>query len=148
MTTALDLNSITEYGELLRELQPRVVVSETQADRYLAVIDIFTDLPNMSVGQREMVALLGQLVYDWEVEHEEPIVATPAEIVRFLLEENNLPHSALVPNVFPNRQNVSEFLSGKRRLSYDRAAKLAAFFHLSPAIFYPEQKALWRHHRL
>jgi HTH-type transcriptional regulator / antitoxin HigA len=139
MTTALDSNRITDYGELLRELQPRVITSERQASRYLDVIDTLTDLPEMSAGQREIVALLGQLVYDWEEEHEEPITATPAEMVRFLLEENDLPQSALVPEVFPNRQNVSEFLAGKRRISYDRAAKLAAFFHLSPATFYPVQ---------
>ena len=95
----------------------------------------------MSAGQREIVGLLGQLVYDWEEEHEEPITATPQEMVRFLLEQNGLPQMALVPDVFPTRQNVSEFLAGRRRLSYDRAAKLAAFFHLSPAAFYPAQRA-------
>ncbi len=66
-------------------------------------------------------------------------MATPVEMVRFLLEQNGLPQSALVPDVFPNRQNVSEFLAGKRGISYDRAAKLAAFFHLSPAAFYSTQ---------
>jgi HTH-type transcriptional regulator/antitoxin HigA len=139
MTTALDINRITDYGELLRELEPRVISNEEQADRYLKAIDSLTDLRDMSVGQREMVGLLGQLVYDWEQEHEEPITATPADLVRFLLKENNLAQSALVPDVFANRQNVSEFLSGKRRISYDRAAKLAAFFHLSPAAFFPRR---------
>jgi HTH-type transcriptional regulator/antitoxin HigA len=139
MTTALDINRITDYGELLRELEPRVITNEEQADRYLKAIDSLTDLRDMSVGQREMVGLLGQLVYDWEQEHGEPSTATPAELVRFLLEENDLPQSALVPDVFANRQNVSEFLSGKRRISYDRAAKLAAFFHLSPAAFFPRR---------
>jgi HTH-type transcriptional regulator / antitoxin HigA len=139
MTTELDLGRITDYGELLRELEPRVITSEEQADNYLEAIDTLTDLPDMSAGQREMVGLLGQLVYDWEEEHEEPITATPAEMVRFLLESNNLPQAALVPDVFPNRHNVSDFLAGKRGISYGRAAKLAAFFHLSPATFYPAQ---------
>lgn len=139
MTTTPDLKPIKDYGELLRELQPRVIASEEQAKSYLDVINMLTDLPDMSDGQREIVGLLGQLVYDWEEEHEEPITGTPAEIVRFLLEENGLPQSALVPDVFPNRQNVSDFLANKRNISCRRAAKLAAFFHLSPATFYPSQ---------
>jgi HTH-type transcriptional regulator / antitoxin HigA len=141
MTTVVDLSRITEYSELLHVLQPRVIANEEQANNYLEAIDALTDLPEMSAGQREIVGLLGQLVYDWEEEHEEPITATPQEMVRFLLEQNGLPQMALVPDVFPTRQNVSEFLAGRRRLSYDRAAKLAAFFHLSPAAFYPAQRA-------
>jgi antitoxin component HigA of HigAB toxin-antitoxin module len=55
--------------------------------------------------------------------------------------ENGLPQAALVPDVFPNRQNVSAFLAGRRRLTYDRAVKLGAFFNLPPAVFYPTPHA-------
>jgi HTH-type transcriptional regulator/antitoxin HigA len=113
--------------------------AEEQAAAYQEAIDILTDQVPMSEGQRETVGLLGRLVYDWEVEHEEPITATPQEIVASLLEAKGLPQSALVPAVFPNRHNVSSFLAGRRRLTYDRAAQLAAFFHVSPAVFFPRQ---------
>jgi HTH-type transcriptional regulator / antitoxin HigA len=139
--TIVDFSGIVDYGELLRVLEPRVVTSAEQAASYLEIIDMLTGLPQMSAGHRDLVGLLGCLVYDWEAEHEEPITATPQEMVRHLLAENSLPQAALVPDVFPNRQNVSEFLAGRRRLSYDRAARLAAFFHLSPAAFYPARPA-------
>jgi HTH-type transcriptional regulator/antitoxin HigA len=144
VTTISDLAEITEYDELLTVLRPRVITGEEQWSRYLAAIDALTDRPRMSDGQREMVALLGRLVHDWEEEHEEPVTAVPQDVVRFLLEENALPQTALVPEVFPNRQNVSEFLAGRRRLSYDRAGKLAAFFHVSPATFYPNHSVRQR----
>jgi HTH-type transcriptional regulator/antitoxin HigA len=133
----VDLGRIDDYRALLLELEPRVVTSEEQAERYRNAIDVLTDLRPMSDGQREMVGLLGQLVYDWESEQEEPITATPQEIVASLLEENGLPQNALVPDVFPNRHNVSEFLAGRRGISYDRASRLAHFFHVSPSLFYP-----------
>src|SRR5947209_16739252 len=105
VTTTVDLGSITEYSELLRVLQPRVITNPEQADSYLEIIDMLTDLPEMSAGHRDLLGLLGRLVYDWEEEHEEPISATPQEVVRHLLEENGLPQAVLVPDVFPNRQN-------------------------------------------
>lgn len=135
--TGVDPRRITEYGELLRVLEPRVVVSQAQADRYLEAINTLTDRAEMSAGQIDAVRLLGGLVAHWEEEREEPITATPRERVRHLLEENGLPQTALVPDVFPNRQNVCAFLAGRRRLTYDRAVKLGAFFHLPPAAFYP-----------
>lgn len=137
----LDLRGITEYGELLRILERRIVVRQDQAARYLEVIDTLTDLQELSAGQFDAVRLLGRLVGEWEEEHEEPITATPQEKVAHLLEENDLAQSSLVPDVFPNRQNVSAFLAGRRRLTYDRAVKLGAFFHLPPTAFYPTPPA-------
>lgn len=137
MTAIADLGRVAGYRELLLALEPRTVTSEDQAETYRDAIDVLTDQRPMSEGQREMVGLLGQLVYDWESKHEEPIAATPQEIVASLLEENELPHSALVPDVFPNRHNVSEFFAGRRGISYERTARLARFFHVSPAVFYP-----------
>ncbi|MGI8968147.1 MAG: helix-turn-helix domain-containing protein [Chloroflexota bacterium] len=84
-----------------------------------------------------MVGLLGQLVYDWDAEHEEPIRATPREVVAALLEANGMRQGALVGPVFPNRHAVSAFLAGRRPITYDRAARLAAFFHVSPSAFFP-----------
>lgn len=121
---------------LLLALEPHPITSEEQAEAYREVIDTLTDRA-MAEGQREIVGLLGQLVHDWESTHEEPIGATPADIAAHLLEENGLPQSALVPKAFANRHNVSAFLAGRRGISYERAGKLAAFFHVSPAIFYP-----------
>jgi antitoxin component HigA of HigAB toxin-antitoxin module len=68
---------------------------------------------------------------------EESIEVAPQEIVRTLLEDNGLRQADLVGPVFPSRSAVSDFLAGRRPLSYERAGKLAAFFHMSPAVFYP-----------
>lgn len=131
------LATVTHYAELLEAIQPRTVTSQAQADQYLEVIDVLTDQMPMSDGQRDMVRLLAQLVHAWETEHIEPISASPAEVVASLLQENGLPQGALVPDVFANRHNVSEFLSGRRGISYAKAAQLAEFFHVSPAAFFP-----------
>lgn len=43
------------------------------------------------------------------------------EVVRSLLEDNDLPQAALVGPVFASRSVVSEILSGKRKLTLDRS---------------------------
>lgn len=97
---------------------------------------MLTDVRETSPGQIEMVQMLGLLVHRWEEEHEELIVTSPPEKVRSLLEADGLAQSALVPDVFPNRQSVSAFLNGRRGLTWPRACKLGAFFHLPPAAFF------------
>lgn len=140
MTIAIDLQQVTDYSDLLARIEPRTIASEVQADMYRQVIDTLTDHP-MSDGQREMVGLLAQLLAAWEATHEEPVTATPPELVSFLLEENGLAQNALVPTVFPNAPAVSAFLAGKRGITYDRAGKLARFFDVSPAVFYPPSRS-------
>jgi len=136
VTTAMDLVLLTEYRHLLLALEPRVITTPTQAKEYLHAIDILTDGHTPTDGQRDMIGLLGQLVYDWEDEHEEPITATPTEVIAVLLEANGLRQQALVGPVFPNAQVASACLAGRRAITYDRAVKLATFFHVSPTVFY------------
>ena len=132
-----DVRDLETYRDLLAAFEPRPIRSDKEAGVIGELIDVLTDLPHLSEGQREFVGLLGQLLYDWEAEHEEPIEVSPQEIVRSLLEDNGLRQVDLVGPVFPSRSAVSDFLAGRRPLSYERVGKLAAFFHVSPAVFYP-----------
>lgn len=135
MTTADHLAEMTDYADLLLAVQPRVVTSREQAEHYLGVIDELTNRP-MSDGQREIVGLLACLVHDWEEEHEEPVTATQQEMVELFLEDRGLRQRDLVPDVFPTESGVSDFMRGRRRLTYDRVQRLASFFGVSPAMFY------------
>jgi HTH-type transcriptional regulator/antitoxin HigA len=133
----VDVRNLEAYRDLLATFQPRPIRSEKEAEALSGLIDTLTDLPHLSEGQREFVGLLGQLLYDWESEHEDPIEVSPREIVHSLLEDNRLRQVDLVGPVFPSRSAVSDFLAGRRPLSYERVGKLAEFFHVSPAVFYP-----------
>lgn len=137
MALTVNIRDIEDYRELLVEFQPRPIRSREEAEAASGLVDRLTDLPSLSEGQREFLGLLGQLLYDWESEREEPVEASPQEIVRSLLEDNELRQADLVGPVFPTRSAVSDFLADRRPLSYDRVGKLAAFFHVSPSLFYP-----------
>ena len=136
---SMSVRDIVDYRDLLITFEPHSIRNEEEAERFHVVVDALTDLPHPSEGQREFVGLLGQLLYDWESSHEEPIEATPTEIVSSLLEDNGLRQVDLVGPVFPTRSAVSDFLAGRRPLSYERVLKLAEFFHISPAVFFPSR---------
>lgn len=138
----VDARDVESYADLLTTFQPRPIRGEREAAHVTSLIDTLTDLPRLSEGQREFVGLVGQLLYDWEAEHEEPIEVSPREIVHSLLEDNGLRQVDLVGPVFPSASAVSDFLAGRRPLSYDRVRKLATFFHVSPAVFYPARGAI------
>jgi HTH-type transcriptional regulator/antitoxin HigA len=136
----VDARDLQTYHDLLGTFEPRPIRNELEAETIGRLIDTLTDVPQLSEGQREFVGLLGQLLYDWESEYEEPIEVSPEEIVRSLLEDNGLRQVDLVGPVFPSASAVSDFLAGRRPPSYERVDKLAAFFHVSPALFYPPRR--------
>jgi HTH-type transcriptional regulator/antitoxin HigA len=132
----VEANDLRTHRDLLVAYEPRVITSWEEAEAANAVIDALTDLRHLSEDQRDFIGLLGQLVYDWESTHDEPMVLTPSEKVRCLLEDAGLRQQDLVGPVFPTRSAVSDFLAGRRPITYDRVEKLAAFFHVSPAAFF------------
>lgn len=139
MTTAGNFTDMTDYRDLLLSIEPRTISSEAQAEMYRGAIDVLTSRPGMSDGQREMVGLLAKLVYDWEEESEEPITGTPEGVVQLLLDDRGQRQRDLVPDVFPTESTVSDFLAGRRSLSYDRVRSLATFFGVSPAVFFGDR---------
>jgi HTH-type transcriptional regulator/antitoxin HigA len=136
-----DARELTEYRDLLLAYEPHPVRSEEEAEAYLDVIDALTDLRRMSKGQHVFLGLLSQLVYDWEQEHEPPIEVAPRDVVRYLLESRGLRQADLIGPVFATRSGVSDFLSGRRPLSYERVQRLARFFRVSPALFFADEGA-------
>lgn len=139
MTMAKNLTDVRNYRDLLLAIEPRTISSEGQAETYRDAIDVLTSRPGMSDGQQEMVGLLARLVYDWEDETEEPITGTPQGVVQLLLDDRGLRQRDLVPDVFSTDSTVSDFLAGRRPLSYGRVRNLAMFFGVSPAVFFEDR---------
>lgn len=137
-----DIRELQTYRDLLQAFEPRPIRSDQEAQAAGELIDTLTDLPELSEGQREFVGLLGQLLHDWEAGHEESIEVSLVEAVRSLLEDNGLRQVDLIGPVFPSASAVSDFLAGRRPLSYQRVFKLAEFFHVSPALFFPPRHDL------
>jgi HTH-type transcriptional regulator / antitoxin HigA len=58
------------------------------------------------------------------------------ELLEVLIAEQNLRQKDLVP-IFKTESIVSDVLHGRRKLTVEHIQKLADFFHVSPAVFFP-----------
>lgn len=78
--------------------------------------------------------MLSKLVSDYEAQWQEETEVEPRELLRFLMDQNDLTQTDLITE-FGSSSRASEYLSGKRELSLPQIVKLAKRFSLSPAAF-------------
>ena len=75
-----------------------------------------------------------KLIEDFEEEHCPIPDAPPDRILRFLMKQNDLRQSDLLP-IFGLRGYVSDVEPGKRAISKTQAIALDKMFHVSPDVF-------------
>jgi HTH-type transcriptional regulator/antitoxin HigA len=89
---------------------------------------------NLTPEESELAELLTVLIEEYE-ERRYPIrKAGPKQTLQHLMEARNLTQKDLW-KVFGSKGITSEVFHGKRSISKAQAKKLAAFFHVSAALF-------------
>ena len=134
LTGTIDLK---RYGRLLAKAAPRVIVTEAENERALAIVESLMEKgeQNMTPEEDAIVELLTNLIRDYEGRaYVSRGKSKPHEIVAFVLEQRGLAAKDLWP-VIGSRSRVSEIVSGKRSISKDQAKKLAEFFHAGVELF-------------
>ena len=82
------------------------------------------------------IELLTLLIERYEEEHYTVPKASPADVLRFLIERHGLRQRDLARDM-GGESVVSEVLSGKRKLTTSHIEQLSQRFHVSPAVFFP-----------
>ncbi len=126
------------YSDLLNNFPPRPIKSEEQLARTQGVIDALLDRPKLTPNEQDYLNLLGALVYEYEEAHYPIPDIHGVELLRVLIAERNLRQKDLL-SVFKTESIVSAVLSGQRNLTVSHIQKLAEFFQLSPAAFFPKE---------
>ena len=80
-----------------------------------------------------LVSLLGELIADYEDAHSSPKTISPADMLRFLMNQHGLSQGDL-PEV-GSQGVVSEILSGKRDLNVRQIRLLSERFGVGPQVF-------------
>ena len=123
------------YADLLSEIQPGVVEGEEQNQTYIQWLETLTSRQHVSPAEAKLIALLTLLVEQYEEKHHPVPEAGPLDVIRHLMEANNLRQKDLA-DVFGTESIVSDVLNGKRDLAKEHIRKLSARFHVSPALFF------------
>jgi HTH-type transcriptional regulator/antitoxin HigA len=115
---------------------PAPITSERQHEEYLSVLDKLASKENPTRDEEKYAAVLITLIEAYEEEHHSIPDASPVEVLRTLMDANNLRQKDLVP-IFGSESIVSEVLHRKRDLNRAHIEKLSKRFHVSPAVFFP-----------
>ena len=135
LTTGFDMK---RYGRLLAKASPRVIATDQERDRAVAIVESLMEKGerNMTPEEDALLSLVTNLIRDYEAGAYPPRGRSkPHQMVAFLLEQRGLSSKNLWP-VIGSKGRVSEILSGKRDISKEQAKTLAEFFHVQADLFF------------
>ncbi len=114
---------------------PTPIASERQHEEYLSVLDKLASKERPTAEEEKYAQVLMTLIEAYEEEHDSIPDASPVEVLRALMDANNLRQKDLAP-ILGSESIVSEVLHGKRKLNRRHIEKLSKRFRVSPAVFF------------
>jgi HTH-type transcriptional regulator / antitoxin HigA len=114
---------------------PVPITSERQHQEYVSVLDKLTSKKNPTNEEEKYAQVLMTLIEAYEEEHHPIPDASPVEVLRALMEANDLRQKDLAP-IFGSESILSEILHNKRALNKAHIEKLSERFQVSPAVFF------------
>lgn len=130
------MKNSSAYIELLKTFPPRPITAEEELIATQKAIDSLLDKGELTSDERDYLNVLGTLVYEYEQTLEPIPDIYGIELLKALIEEFDLRQKDLVP-IFKTESIVSDILHEKRQLTTEHIQKLAVFFSVSPAVFFP-----------
>ena len=119
----------------LQVSSPTPITSERQHEQYLAVLEKLAGKEHPTPEEEKYAEVLMTLIEAYEEEHHSIPDASPVQVLRALMDANNLRQKDLVP-IFGSESIVSEILHKKRDLNKTHIEKLSKRFRVSPAVFF------------
>jgi len=131
-----------KYKKLIERCALRPLTSDADLEVALAVSEeLIGRLDLLEKEERDYFTILGDIIEAYETERypvPEAGSFAPSEMLRWLMDENNLKQVdlALVLGVTSGR--ISELVNGHRDLSKSQIMKLADYFKVQPGLFMPK----------
>jgi len=125
------------YGQLLMQVLPSVITDEQELTRLTEEVNSLVTKgikKGLSPEESRLLQLLMKLIEDYEDEHFPIEDAQPHEVLKFLMEQQDLKQTDLL-DVFGSSGIASEVVNGKRSISKTQAKKLAERFRVSVELF-------------
>jgi HTH-type transcriptional regulator / antitoxin HigA len=128
-----------KYLDLINEFPPRLIESEADYLAVQQVIDDLLDVGQLNTDRRKYLNLLGTIVREYEQRTLEIPDIHGVELLNVLIAEWGLKQKELVP-IFKTESIASAVINGHRQLTVEHIEKLSEFFHVSPAVFFPQSR--------
>jgi HTH-type transcriptional regulator/antitoxin HigA len=127
--------SFEDYTHLLVKYQPKIIKTEEENERALAVVEELMNLENRTPEQEALYELLILLIEKFEGEFYHPgSASTPDSILRFLMEQQQVTAEDLL-EVVGSEDIVFELLNNGVKISEELAEVLGSFFKVDSSLF-------------
>ena len=128
-----------KYSDLLVKYQPKLIKTEDENERMLAVVEELMHIQNRTPEEDALYELSIVLVEKFERDFYHPGVAsTPDSMLLFLMEQQNVQPEDLV-RVVGSSDVVLELVNGNREISNELAETLGNFFKVDSSLFKMEE---------
>lgn len=107
---------------------------EDPYDYIVAAMNKLAVKPRLSPEEDRLLDLLSALVEAYDQKHYAIPQATPAMVIRMLMQDRGLKNKDMEP-VLGSSGVMSEVINGKRNPSKTQIKELAQFFNVSPELF-------------
>lgn len=131
-----------EFIHLLEMAPPQPIHNRKIYRAYMRIVEFCLEALEseelgkpLAHGLTEYVKVLATLIEEYEKKEFSPRKTSQAEVLRFLMEQNDLTQDALAGDL-GGQPAVSYVLSGRRDLNAKQIAKLSERFHVSPSVFF------------
>lgn len=123
------------YTKLLVKYQPKIIKTEEENERALAVVEELMHAENRTPEQEALYELLILLIEKFEGEFYRPgSASSPHSILQFLMEQQEVQPEDLV-EVVGSEDVVFELLNGRAEISEELAEVLGIFFQVDSSLF-------------
>ncbi|HEV3446104.1 MAG TPA: helix-turn-helix domain-containing protein [Gemmataceae bacterium] len=122
------------YFDLVKKFPLIRIRDDDHLGEALKVIDRLL-ATNLDDGERAYLDVLTDEVELYEEENVHIPAASEADVLRELMQANNLSQARLAKSVGVAQSTLSAVLTGTRALTKEQVINLAKFFNVSPAVF-------------
>jgi HTH-type transcriptional regulator/antitoxin HigA len=127
--------SSDNYTNLLVIYQPKIIKTEEENERALAVVEELMHVENRTPEQDALYELLILLIEKFEGEFYRPgSTSTPHSILQFLMEQQQVTAEVLV-GVVGSEDVVIDLVNGRGEISGELAEVLGNFFKVDSSLF-------------
>ena len=126
------------YFALVRELPLTPIQSEKEFDRATEIINKLVDrgFDNLTAGEDAYLDVLSDLTKKYETEHHPIKDVSESEMLAYLIENKGVSQRSLAEATGIPESTISDLLSERRGFNRGHIEKLAAYFRVSPAVFF------------
>jgi HTH-type transcriptional regulator/antitoxin HigA len=132
----------TLYGEtqdtyltLIRTCPLRPLRSEADLDEAMAILDALVVKDALSAAEADYLAVLSDLVEQYEAEAHPIPPASDAELLQHLLEAQSVTPREVAQATGMDMATLAAVLAGTRHLTREQIGQLARYFQVSPSVF-------------